>query len=122
MTDNPNLETGCYIGSWWGIYSIEHLYDLVAHFIRPNITPTDSLPADWESISLIIHHSLHGDQDETITIAEGENITLETAHDLVSELYDELTDLLPTDPGHGWMWHEGELFYYSDDEIDENGE
>ena len=117
MSDTLNIETGCYIGSSWGIYTIERLYDLA-----DGMVPDDEKPDNWSSIGQIIHHSLHGDQDETIPTDAGENVSLETAHDIVPELYDELTDLLPTDLDHSWIWHEGELFYWSDDDIDKMGD
>jgi len=114
MTDTLNLETGCYIDGHWGIYSIERLYDLV-----DGLVDTRDLPNDWSSIGQIIHHSLHGDQDETITTAAGETLSLEDTYDITSDLYDELTDLLPTVPGHVWIWSDGELFYWTEDDLRE---
>jgi len=117
MTDMLNIETGCHIDGYWGIYSIERLYDLA-----DSLVADDKKPNDWTSIGQIIHHSLHGDQDETITTDTGEQLTVEDTYDITADLYDEITELLPTDPGHSWVWSDGELFYWSDDDLDENEE
>lgn len=117
MTDNATLDTGCYIDGHWGRYSIEHLYDLVDGLI-----PDDKKPSDWSSIGQIIHHSLYGDHDKTVTTDAGEQLTIVDTYDIVSDLYDELTDLLPTKPDHAWFWNDGELFYWAEDSLDDWGE
>ncbi len=123
-----NIGTGCYSEGHRGIYAIERLHELVGIF-HEDVPELSLNPAYWDGASrydddgAIIHHHLHGDEDETITLATGETITRETASDIaLGELYDELTDLLPTDPGFVWVWNDGELFYWQEDDINENGE
>ena len=100
------IEPGCYIDSHWGQYSIERLYDLVCE-LAPGYANSKQALED----GAIIQHSMNGEEG-TVT---DRNYTVEDCHDIVSsELYDELTDMLPTDPTRphlAWQWHDGELFY-----------
>ncbi|MDK1104094.1 MAG: hypothetical protein QGD93_10845 [Actinomycetota bacterium] len=108
------LQTGCYIGSSHGIYSIEMLYNLAVD-LNPDAVPADA--------GVIIHHSLHGEMDTTVTLPDGTEISFTDANDIVGgELYDELTDLLPVEDGYVWTWVDGELFYADLSELDTDGE
>ena len=109
MKDDTKAKTqlipfGCYISSGGGIYNIEYLHELVAD-IGVN------LPSDFDELGEIIHHSLYGEYDSTMTTTDGE-ITVSEAQDIASEEWDGLTELLPvTDDGAIWSWEDGELFY-----------
>ena len=121
MTDTLNIETGCYIGSSWGIYSIDELHDLVAGFMPDKIrSPYDE--ATFDDDGLIIDLSHTGLLSASVTLSTGEVVYGRDAGEFVSEMYDTLTELLPTDPDHSWIWRDGELFYWSDDDIDKMGD
>ncbi len=118
-----NLETGCYLESSHGIYNIERLHNLLLSLI-PEDAPY-AVSDECEDDGAVIRLSLYAnwdDIDNTITLTTGQEVTWEDAHEFSSELYDALTDRLPTDDGYLWIWMDGELFYASEDELDENGE
>jgi len=114
-TETANLETGCYIGSSWGRFQIEMLKDLVDGFELADYPAETS-----EDDGAIIHHFLYGDEDESITLTNGQIITREDATDItLGELWDELTNRLPAADGHVWFWSDGELFYWTDEDAEE---
>ena len=121
----PTIEAGCYIDSHYGIYAIELLYDLAL-----DLVDTDLLPEGIEDMGAVIRHALHGDTDSRISAFGhfefdengtriGKGMTWQDANEYVSEFYDELTDLLPADDRHAWMWSDGELFYWSISDIEQ---
>jgi len=115
QTTGPVMETGCYIDGHHGRYAIDCLLTLVTDLVDP-----DQLPDDIDDIGDIVGFSLTGsDVDQTITLQTGQSVSLGDAWDIVSDLYDELTGLLPADDEHAWIWHDGELFYWSTSDIDE---
>ena len=121
----PDIETGCYIDGHFGIYGIELLFDLVIDLVDP-----DDLPDDIDDIGTVIRHSLYGDHGSRVSAfgyhefdvdgtRTGHGITVDGCREYIGDFYDELTDRLPRDTDHIWMWIDGELFYETTETIDD---
>ena len=109
MTDGRGFDIGrvvpgCYVDGSWGQYAFDRLVDLADDF---GLDVTFA-----EAMARLVYGS---DTDATYTDDAGDTYGVEDAWQIVgSELYDSVTDMLPTDPGrpmYVWYWRDGELFY-----------
>lgn len=109
------IETGCYIDGHWGVYAVERLHDIATNLVD-GYDGTDKALDD----AAIIELSLNGNVGDTRRLTTGEVVRYVDAGEFASELYDELTDQLPTNNGEPfyWHWRDGELYFgidYDDD-------
>jgi len=100
------LELGVYLASSWGRYNLERLVSLVDAFHEDG-SITASVD---EHARAIVDLSLYGEDGTDVTCEDGTVYTWEDACDISSELWDELTELLPSSPSRYWEWVDGELF------------
>lgn len=120
-TSRLNLESGQWIDGSRGVYTVERLHELVGELRTHRGLATDLAYVNGDEYAddgLIIDFYLAYDETESITISTGQVIDRETAADIVGgEIYDNLTDLLPTPSGHQWVWWEGSLNLWTNDDL-----